>query len=35
MTRIGNEGSPRPVPKGVIELVKATPATTGLFGDLA
>jgi hypothetical protein len=35
MTRIDNEGSPRPVPKGVIELVKATPATAGLSGDLA
>jgi len=35
MTRFGNEGSPRPVPKGVIELVKAAPATAGLSSDLA
>jgi len=26
MTRFGNEGSPKPVPKDVIELVKAAPA---------
>jgi hypothetical protein len=33
MTRFGNEGSPRSVPKGVIELVKAAPATAGLSSD--
>jgi len=35
MTRFGSEGSPRPLPKGVIELVKAAPATAGLSSDLA
>jgi hypothetical protein len=35
MTIVGNEGSPRPVPKGVVELAKAAPATVGLSADLA